>query len=422
MNVSLTQRIYFFTLTCCILFIVIVGSILWSSEKVDLAFSREEYSQKVSNHASILKQLIISDNIYANNYNADNWLILQSKLMNLLESAPELTPKQQVIQNSINSQSISAKRLFSKINENQLIDASESIKQHLKTRLMTQLEVIRADSVQLSNIVQEDIYDVVKHQSLFIFIILAVSILILLYGSGRLTKVFKVSLNEVKNAFENNHSGNFQKIKLSNQSDEFDSIVTAFNLMNHKLSETMVSLAMMKNIVEDRTRVLEQLSNTDPLTKVANRRALFERGDLELSRADRIHNNLTLILLDCDYFKNVNDEYGHQVGDELLKHICKICNQEIRSIDFLGRYGGEEFIIILPDCDIDGGIEIAKRIQKSLKENNLTIEDKELIVTLSMGISMLTDENETFEQLIHKADKAMYTAKENGRNRIEVGL
>lgn len=422
MNVSLTQRIYFFTLTCCILFIVIVGSILWSSEKVDLAFSREEYSQKVSNHASILKQLIISDNIYANNYNADNWLILQSKLMNLLESAPELTPKQQVIQNSINSQSISAKRLFSKINENQLIDASESIKQHLKTRLMTQLEVIRADSVQLSNIVQEDIYDVVKRQSLFIFIILAVSILILLYGSGRLTKVFKVSLNEVKNAFENNHSGNFQKIKLSNQSDEFDSIVTAFNLMNHKLSETMVSLAMMKNIVEDRTRVLEQLSNTDPLTKVANRRALFERGDLELSRADRIHNNLTLILLDCDYFKNVNDEYGHQVGDELLKHICKICNQEIRSIDFLGRYGGEEFIIILPDCDIDGGIEIAKRIQKSLKENNLTIEDKELIVTLSMGISMLTDENETFEQLIHKADKAMYTAKENGRNRIEVGL
>ncbi len=422
MNVSLTQRIYFFTLTCCILFIVIVGSILWSSEKVDLAFSREEYSQKVSNHASILKQLIISDNIYANNYNADNWLILQSKLMNLLESAPELTPKQQVIQNSINSQSISAKRLFSKINENQLIDASESIKQHLKTRLMTQLEVIRADSVQLSNIVQEDIYNVVKRQSLFIFIILAVSILILLYGSGRLTKVFKVSLNEVKNAFENNHSGNFQKIKLSNQSDEFDTIVTAFNLMNHKLSETMVSLAMMKNIVEDRTRVLEQLSNTDPLTKVANRRALFERGDLELSRADRIHNNLTLILLDCDYFKNVNDEYGHQVGDELLKHICKICNQEIRSIDFLGRYGGEEFIIILPDCDIDGGIEIAKRIQNSLKENNLTIEDEELIVTLSMGISMLTDENETFEQLIHKADKAMYTAKENGRNRIEVGL
>ncbi|WP_426370505.1 diguanylate cyclase [Pseudocolwellia sp. HL-MZ7] len=420
MKVSLSQRIYFFTVSCCILFAVIVGSIVWSFQKVELAFSREHYTQKVANHANILKQLVTSDNIYASDYNADNWLKLQSKLMNLLKSAPELTPQQQIIQNSINSQNQSAKQLFSKMNENKLNDASESIKNHLKTRLMIQLEVIRADSVQLSNMVQKDIYDVVQRQALFIFILLAVSILILLYGSSRLSKVFKVSLSEVKNAFENNHSGNFQKIKLSNQSDEFDSIVTAFNLMNHKLSETMVSLAMMKNIVEDRTRVLEQLSNTDPLTKVANRRALFERGDLELSRTDRIHNNLTLILLDCDYFKNVNDVYGHQIGDELLKHICKICNKEIRSIDFLGRYGGEEFIIILPDCDVDGGIEIAKRIQNSLIKDCLIVEGKELNVTLSMGISMLIDESETFEQLINKADQAMYVAKENGRNRIEV--
>ncbi|WP_426356902.1 diguanylate cyclase [Pseudocolwellia sp. HL-MZ19] len=420
MKVSLSQRIYFFTVSCCILFAVIVGSIIWSFQKVELAFSREHYTQKVANHANILKQLVTSDNIYASDYNADNWLKLQSKLMNLLKSAPELTPQQQIIQNSINSQNQSAKQLFSKMNENKLNDASESIKNHLKTRLMIQLEVIRADSVQLSNMVQKDIYDVVQRQALFIFILLAVSILILLYGSSRLSKVFKVSLSEVKNAFENNHSGNFQKIKLSNQSDEFDSIVTAFNLMNHKLSETMVSLAMMKNIVEDRTRVLEQLSNTDPLTKVANRRALFERGDLELSRTDRIHNNLTLILLDCDYFKNVNDVHGHQIGDELLKHICKICNKEIRSIDFLGRYGGEEFIIILPDCDVDGGIEIAKRIQNSLIKDCLIVEGKELNVTLSMGISMLIDKSETFEQLINKADQAMYVAKENGRNRIEV--
>ncbi|MDO7083401.1 diguanylate cyclase [Pseudocolwellia sp. AS88] len=422
MKVSLTQRIYFFIFTCCILFIVIVGSILWSSQKVELAFSRENYTQEVANYANILKQLIITDNIYASDYDGSNWLKLQSKLMNLLQSAPALTPQQQIIQNSINSQSQSAKQLFNKINENKLKDANESIKKHLKTRLMTQLEVIRADSVQLSNIVQKDIYNVIKQQALFIFIILAVSILILLYGSARLTRVFKISLNEVKSAFENNHSGNFQKIELSNHSDEFASIVTAFNLMNYKLSETMVSLAMMKNIVEDRTRVLEQLSNTDPLTKVANRRALFERGDLELSRADRIHNNLSLILIDCDYFKNVNDEYGHQVGDEVLKHICKICNQEIRSIDFLGRYGGEEFIIILPNCNIDGGIEIAKRIQNSLMDNCLIFEGEPLKVTLSMGISMLTDESETFEQLINKADKAMYVAKENGRNRIEVSL
>lgn len=420
MKVSLSQRIYFFTISCCVLFVLLVGSILWSSQKVELAFSREDYTQKVSNHANTLKQLTISDNLYSSNYNADNWLMLQSKLINLLKSAPSLTPQQQIIQNSINSQSQNVKRLFSKINENKLKNASQAIKNHLKTRLMTQLEVIRADSVQLSNIVKNDIQNVIKQQVLFILFILALSIIILLYGSSRLTTVFRVSLNEVKNAFEKNHSGDFQRIKLSNHSDEFESIVKAFNIMNHKLSETTVSLGVMKNIVEDRTRVLEELSNTDPLTKVANRRALFDRGKIELSRKHRTQNKLSLMLLDCDYFKNVNDQFGHQVGDELLIHICEICNEEIRDIDFLGRYGGEEFIIILPDCDLNGGVEIAKRIQNALIQRSLIVENNELKVTLSIGVAMLNDKHSSFEQLINDADNAMYLAKENGRNRIEV--
>jgi len=286
--------------------------------------------------------------------------------------------------------------------------------------LMTQLEIISADSMQLSVVVQKDIYKVIKRQALFILLILSIGLFTLLYGSFRLAKVFSMSLKEIKNAFEKNHSGNFQKIELTHHSVEFDSIVKAFNGMNQKLGETTVSLEVMKNIVEERTRNLKQLSNTDPLTKVANRRALFERGNIELLREHRSQNKLSLMLLDCDYFKNVNDEYGHQVGDKLLKHICYICNQEIRKIDFLGRYGGEEFIIILPDCDIKGGVELAKRIQNSLLKNCLVVEDKKIKVTLSIGISMLGDKHKNFEQLIYDADQAMYAAKENGRNRIEV--
>lgn len=420
MKVSLSQRIYFFTLSCCLLFTVLVSSILWSSQKVELAFSREHYTGKVTNHANVLKQLIISDDIYDSNYNADNWLISQDNLINVLKLAPSLTPQQQTIQNSINSQSQNVKKLFNKINANKLKNANEAIKKHFKIRLMTQLEIIRSDSVQLASIVKKDIQTVIKRQALFNISILTISIFILLYGSFRLIKIFRTSLNEVKSAFENNHSGHFQTIQLSNQSDEFDSIVKAFNSMNHKLSETTVSLAMMKKTVEERTKVLEHLSNTDPLTQVANRRALYERGNMEFSRAQRTHNKLTIILLDCDYFKNVNDEFGHQVGDELLKHVCNICNQAIRDIDFLGRYGGEEFVIILPDCDLNGGIEIAKRIQRTLAKNVLTIEGKEVKMTLSIGISMLSDKHENFEQLINGADHSMYQAKSNGRNRIEV--
>ncbi len=86
---------------------------------------------------------------------------------------------------------------------------------------------------------------------------------------------------------------------------------------------------------------------------------------MEFSRVLRSKSNLALILLDCDLFKDFNDKFGHQFGDEILIHICKICKQEIRDIDFLGRYGGEEFIIVVPDCDEQGGVEIAKRIQSS---------------------------------------------------------
>lgn len=420
MKVSLSKRIYFFSISCCIIFAVLVGSILWSWQKIELAFKREYYAQNVENHANALKQHIISENIYNSNYRADNWLASQNKLINVLKLAPSLTPQQQTIQNSINSQNKNVKRLFNIINDNKLKNANDAIKRHLKIRLMTQLEIIRSDSVQLSAIAKKDIHNVIKHAAFFIVNVLVISILVLFYGSFRLTKIFKTSLDEVTKAFENNHSGHFQRIKLSYQSAEFDSIVKAFNLMNIKLSETTISLEEMKKVVADKTHVLEQLTKTDPLTKVANRRALYERGNMEFSREHRTHNKLTLILLDCDYFKNINDQYGHQVGDELLKHICKMCNQEIRDIDLLARYGGEEFIIILPDCDLTGGIDIAKRIQKSLQNHSLTIEEKEIDMTLSIGVSTLSEKHETFEQLINDADQAMYLAKKNGRNRIEV--
>ena len=285
---------------------------------------------------------------------------------------------------------------------------------------MTQLEAIRSDSIQLSNIVKKDIENVIRNQIIFILSTLSLVIFILLYGAFRLSKIFRTSLEEVKSAFEKNHSGDFQKIELSNQSLEFNSIANAFNAMNKKLSETTVSLESMKKTVAERTQVLGQLSNTDYLTKVANRRALFERGSAELSRVQRTQSQLAVILLDCDLFKNINDEFGHLFGDDILMNICKVCTKEIREIDFFARYGGEEFIIILPDSDINGAVETAKRIQRSLAKNGIACEGKDVCVTVSIGICPANDKHTNFEQLIKDADLAMYKAKKNGRNRIEV--
>lgn len=420
MNVSLSKCIYFFTLSCCLLFVILLASVVWTSQSVELAFSRDNYAQQLANQTNALKQLVVSDNIYASHYSVNNWQVLQKNLSSLLKSSPQLPPQQQTIQHSINSQNEILKRLFTQITKNKLINANTSIKIYLKARLMTQLEAIRSDSLQLSAIAHEDIYQTIKQQALFIISVSAASIVALLLGAITLTHIVRKSLDEVKRAFKQNHSGHFEEIKLSYHFQEFDSIAKAFNAMNEKLSETTVSLAVMKKVVEERTHVLERLSNTDPLTKVANRRALFERAKMEFSRAMRNKSNLTLLLLDCDLFKNVNDEFGHLVGDELLKHVCNICGQEIRDIDFLARYGGEEFIIVLPHCDIAGGVETANRIQHSLSKHCLAIEGKEVCITLSIGVSMLNERHKNLDQLINDADKAMYKAKENGRNRIEV--
>ena len=268
MKLSLLQQIFLFTLSSCLLFVVLVISILWSSQVVDVALEREEYAHKVEGHTNTLKQFILSENIYESNYNTDSWFALESKFNDLLKLAPSLTPQQQTFQNSIESQNNSVTRLFNSINKNKLKNADEVIKNHLKIRLITQLETIRSDSIQLSTIIQKDIQNVIRRQVIFVLSILGLGLISFIYGAFRLIKIFKTSLTEVRLAFEKNRNGNFQEIQLSNQSQEFNSIANAFNDMNKELSETTVSLESMKKIVAERTQVLEQLSNTDPLTKV----------------------------------------------------------------------------------------------------------------------------------------------------------
>ena len=138
MKLSLQQHIYFFTLSSCLFFIVLVISILWSIQVVEVAIERERYAHKVESHSNILKQFIRSEDIYVENYNTDSWETLERKFDELLELTPALTSEQQTIQNSIKSQNKNVIRLFETINQNQLENADDRIKEHLKLRLITQ--------------------------------------------------------------------------------------------------------------------------------------------------------------------------------------------------------------------------------------------------------------------------------------------
>lgn len=162
---------------------------------------------------------------------------------------------------------------------------------------------------------------------------------------------------------------------------------------------------------------VERLSEIDKLTGIYNRRKLDEYMESELNRAKRYHKPLSFMILDIDHFKNINDTYGHLVGDSTLQTLAKILADNLRTSDFLGRYGGEEFLIICPETDSNQTALLAEKL-RSCVENTLFNDIKNL--TISIGVAEFEGEI-TVKELLARADRALYQAKHNGRNCVVVG-
>ncbi len=156
----------------------------------------------------------------------------------------------------------------------------------------------------------------------------------------------------------------------------------------------------------------------DSLTNLYNRRALESFFHQELNRVRRYNQNLSVLMLDVDFFKKVNDEHGHKVGDEVLKRLSATFKDELREVDVAARYGGEEFVILMPETDKKIAFKVATRLRQ--KSEQLSFSIKDLHVTISGGISAAPTDGDEVHLLIEKADQAMYQAKQNGRNRIEL--
>ena len=159
---------------------------------------------------------------------------------------------------------------------------------------------------------------------------------------------------------------------------------------------------------------LQQLAISDSLTGLYNHSFSIERLHQEASNARRYGNPLTVMMLDIDYFKNVNDAHGHPFGDEVLKKVTEIIRSNIREGDVAGRYGGEEFLLVLPNTPLDGGLIIAERIRERVENN--TWDFPGLKLTISAGVRQMTDQDPA--DLIKQADSNLYMAKEQGRNRV----
>jgi diguanylate cyclase (GGDEF)-like protein/PAS domain S-box-containing protein len=172
-------------------------------------------------------------------------------------------------------------------------------------------------------------------------------------------------------------------------------------------------------IAIENARLFEQvqrLAITDPLTSLHNRRYFFEVAHRELERARRYQSSLSLIMIDIDRFKEVNDTHGHLIGDMVLKHIAERLKAQLREIDVLCRYGGEEFVILLPDTALDAAYQVAERLRQAIVQKPIQADGNQVKVTTSLGVAHMDEECQQIDDLIRYADQALYQAKAAGRN------
>jgi diguanylate cyclase (GGDEF)-like protein len=184
------------------------------------------------------------------------------------------------------------------------------------------------------------------------------------------------------------------------------------------------SMGTMQDITERKQLELEltKQAHLDYLTGLYNRRHFMEQGVVELSRAIRYGTPLSLLMLDIDFFKNVNDTYGHQVGDTVLQALSKVCQDSMRQVDVVGRLGGEEFAVILPETRGVEALDVAERLREAIAKTEVIIPvGLPIHFTVYIGVTTLSNKDVNIDMLLHQADKALYEAKETGRNKVCVG-
>ena len=171
-----------------------------------------------------------------------------------------------------------------------------------------------------------------------------------------------------------------------------------------------------------RAREYEQLALTDPLTNIYNRRFFDEIASKEIERAKRSNSLLTIIIFDIDHFKNVNDAFGHLTGDQVLTNLAFICQTNMRSMDVFARFGGEEFIILMPDTDSNSAYQTMERLRAFVESTCMaTYDDQDIYVTISAGIITWNGQGDLdFHTLLNRADQALYTSKQAGRNKATI--
>lgn len=185
--------------------------------------------------------------------------------------------------------------------------------------------------------------------------------------------------------------------------------------------DLLLTLGFHSSFALEKARMHQEatkLATTDGLTGLNNHRTFQERLEVEIARSKRFNHRLSLLIIDIDYFKKFNDNFGHRVGDEVLRRVACLLAESTRNIDFAARYGGEEFVLILPETAIEGAVLTAERIREVIARRKMNVDGKDLSVTVSIGVASFPEDADYREMLIERADNALYSAKKSGRNKV----
>jgi diguanylate cyclase (GGDEF)-like protein len=192
-----------------------------------------------------------------------------------------------------------------------------------------------------------------------------------------------------------------------------------YNSMDLSLLETIAHHAAIAIKNAQLFETIQQLAETDELTQIHNRRQLFKLGNQAIKRARRYNLPFSVILLDIDDFKLVNDSHGHAVGDVVLYTLAQNCQQFIREVDLIARYGGEEFVILLPNTNLKDASDVAERLRIMVANTKIETKAGNLRITVSVGTAELQANTPNLASLIDRADTALYQAKQSGKNQVQ---
>lgn len=270
----------------------------------------------------------------------------------------------------------------------------------------------------IANRPYKSIYEIWEQQRNLFAMLIGFVLLMVASIAFRMSHAIVTTLQKLIDATQKIVRGDLNVVLSSSQRDEIGQLAQMFNQMTERLRQNQIEISAASTAMEQKNQQLERLSVTDGMTGLYNRNKLNAIIDDQLARYRRNKRPFGILMIDIDYFKTLNDSLGHIAGDEIIVTVAEKIAHSIRSIDYAARYGGDEFVVILPDSKIDETVKTAERIRQQVSSISYPIEEKAIQVTLSIGAIESEPDDDSITILLARVDGALYEAKHAGRNRV----